>query len=245
MCNFYCRVWELERVASRRTREQRLPKSFRLACAGSCVSLGSWARSSCHTIAIFLAVVAVMRGIFLEMKIKKVSREEENHCGKPLVFPYHFKHPIKPQHCLYNFQWTIGFDKKEKRPSDADRPSERKGEQNIPRDRKKKTEAAPKRELAKRSTLRASKNWEALFSWGSGSILTPLFRHILNGAARDILFRTKNMRAKSDKKPKREELRGDKQAKKDESMKGEQRGIKAEGLSYKVGPTLPIITSSS
>jgi len=73
----------------------------------------------------------------------------------------------------------------------------------------------------------------------------PLFRHILNGAARDILFRTENMRAKSDKKPKREELRGDKQAKKDESMKGEQRGIKAEGLSYKVGPTLPIITSSS
>ncbi|PUU76102.1 hypothetical protein B9Z19DRAFT_1130255 [Tuber borchii] len=120
----------------------------------------------------------------------------------------------------------MGSDKKRKRPPDADlgpgRPSP----------------ASSKPELVKQSTLRASKDEEVSFLRGGGSIATPLeFKQISNDAAKDVLFEAKNMKAKSTKKKKKkptsEGLRRDKKAKKDESKKGEQKGIKVEGLSYK------------
>ena len=87
-------------------------------------------------------------------------------------------------------------------------------EQIIPRDRKQKAEArpwaaAPKPELSKRSTLGGSKDEEASFPRGSGSILNSLeFKQISNAAAKDARFEADNVKAKSDKKkPRREGLK--------------------------------------
>jgi len=64
------------------------------------------------------------------------------------------------------------------------------------------------------------------------------FKQISNDTAKDVLFETENVKAKLDRKdPRREKLRGDKGAKEHQSKKSERRGIKAEGLSYKVGPS--------
>ena len=64
------------------------------------------------------------------------------------------------------------------------------------------------------------------------------FKQISNNTAKEVLFETENVKAKLDRKdPRREELRGDKRAKEDQSKKSEQREIKAEGLSYKAGPS--------
>jgi len=147
----------------------------------------------------------------------------------------------------------MGSDKKRKHPQDADPgPAGGGGAKKSPATANKRLKpvpsaAAPKPEPAKRSTLRASKDEETSFPRGGGSILTPLeFKQISNDAAKDVLFETENAKAKSaKKKPMREGSRGDKRAKKDESKKSEQKWIKAEGLSYKVGPfSSKIITTS-
>ncbi|PUU76130.1 hypothetical protein B9Z19DRAFT_1130280 [Tuber borchii] len=108
----------------------------------------------------------------------------------------------------------MGSDKKRKCPQDADPgPARESGTKKSPatankRLRPEPSAAASKPELAKQSTLRASKDEEASFPRGGGSILTPLeFKQISNDAAKDVLFETEN--------------------------KDEQKGIKAEGLSYK------------
>ena len=137
----------------------------------------------------------------------------------------------------------MGSDKKRKRPQDADPGSAKEsGTKKSPatankRLRPEPSAAASKPEVAKQSTLRVSKDEEASFPRGGGSILTPLeFKQISNDAAKDVLFEAENVKAKSTKKkPIREGLRRDKKAKNDESKKSEQKGIKAEGLSYKVG----------
>ena len=170
----------------------------------------------------------------------KLERWKKKNCGKPFDSPHHFGPPNKPTILSPR---AMGSDKKRKRPQDADPgPARESGTKKSPatankRLRPEPSAAASKPEVAKQSTLRASKDEEASFPRGGGSILTPLeFKQISNDAAKDVLFETENVKAKSTKKkPMREGLRGDKKAKKDESKKGEQKGIKAEGLSYKVG----------
>jgi len=72
------------------------------------------------------------------------------------------------------------------------------------------------------------------------------FKQISNDTAKEVLFETENLKAKSaKKKPMREGLRGDERAKKSESKKSEQNRIKAERLNYKGDPSSSkiIITS--
>ncbi|CUS13120.1 unnamed protein product [Tuber aestivum] len=135
---------------------------------------------------------------------------------------------------------TMGLDRKRKRPQDADpSPAKKSGSRKPPitvnkRLKPEASAAASKPEPAKPSTLRASKEEERSFPRGGGSILTPLeFKQISNDAAKDALFETEDAKAKSTRKPMREELKKDKKSGKDEPKKGEQKGIKAEGLSYK------------
>ena len=142
----------------------------------------------------------------------------------------------------------MGSDKKRKRPQDPDPGpaggggAEKSLEAANKRPRPELSPAASKPELAKRSTLHASKDEEASFPRGGGSILTPLeFKQISNDAAKDVLFESENMKAKSTKKRKKRPVREGL----GESKRSEQKGVKAEGLSYKVGLfSSKIITTS-
>jgi len=176
--------------------------------------------------------------------------------GKPFDFPPTTLDPrTNPPYCCYNFIPTMGSDKKRKRPQDPDPgPAGGGGAKKSlaaanKRPRPELSPVASKPELAKRSTLHASKDEEASFPRGGGSILTPLeFKQISNDAAKDVLFESENVKSKSTKRkkrPMREGSGGDKRAKGDESKRSEQKGVKAEGLSYKVGLfSSKIITTS-